>query len=536
MNSILKRLRSNHLLFAKFIEILINVKKSASYLLLFIRFCIFYQYLVFFIHGKFFKYVLFGKGFVCLSRKSLFLSSKVRFGDYVRVQCESIHIGSNSYIGHNNYIFGKVRIGEYFMSGPNVCIMGGNHGFKNSKIPMSLQSCKSKGITIGDDVWIGANSTVLDGVKIGNHTIIGAGSVVSCDLDDYGIYSGNPAQIVRVRVPSQIKIIVIPFSPKFLNNLIFDLNYGTEGRAIPYFNLYNKLTELGYEVGTYDKFKKRDISSSDILLAFNHQPVISYQIGQWFNFEKKILVAQEPLNKNNFRIKTFREYCKVLTWNANIIVSDKITRINAYPIVKTKMEWLPLENRKLITNISINKKSNAKGELYSERIKAIELSEKIFETDFEFYGIGWNKATSILEKLKLKKYRHFKSYKSDTTNKFETLRNFKFSLCFENTKLMKGNISEKIFDCFQCGVIPLYWGAPDIANFIPKETFIWREDFETTEDMLLFVKKMSADEINSKIHSIDTFLRSEKMDLFWEDAYVNKIVKTIESIANIVSE
>ena len=54
--------------------------------------------------------------------------------------------------------------------------------------------------------------------------------------------------------------------------------------------------------------------------------------------------------------------------------------------------------------------------------------------------------------------------------------------------------------------------------------------------MLLFVKKMSADEINSKIHSIDTFLRSEKMDLFWEDAYVNKIVKTIESIANIVSE
>lgn len=55
-----------------------------------------------------------------------------------------ISIDSNSYIGHNNYLYGKVKIGEYFISGPNVSIMGCSHGFENIDIPMSLQKTTVK--------------------------------------------------------------------------------------------------------------------------------------------------------------------------------------------------------------------------------------------------------------------------------------------------------------------------------------------------------------------------------------------------------
>lgn len=328
-------------------------------------------------------------------------------------------------------------------------------------------------------------------------------------------------------------VVVIPFSKVFENDVMFDLQskYNNENRLAPYFKLYNALKAKEYKVATFDKFLTNEINETDIYLSFNHHERIFNKIGK--NINNRILIAQEPLSKVNFLKSTFQKYSKVLSWNDSVVDNHLVERITAYPIVKIETERVEIENRKLLTNISINKKSKEAGELYSERIKAIELAEKIFETDFEFYGIGWNKATTIAEKLKLKNIRRFKSYKGDTTDKFETLRHFKFSLCFENTKLMKGNISEKIFDCFQCGVIPLYWGAPDITDWIPKETFIWRADFDTTREMLLFVKKMSNEDINSKLKNIDTFLKSEQMNLFWEDAYVNKIVKTIESISDI---
>jgi virginiamycin A acetyltransferase len=58
----------------------------------------------------------------------------------------------------------------------------------------------SKGpIHIGDDVWIGANCTITDGVKIGNGSVIGANSVVTSDVPEYSIYAGTPAKFIRKR-------------------------------------------------------------------------------------------------------------------------------------------------------------------------------------------------------------------------------------------------------------------------------------------------------------------------------------------------
>jgi len=145
------------------------------------------------------KNVFFGSNFCCMGKRKLKLGDNIRFGNGVRIQAEGISIGSGSFIGHNNYLYGKIIIGENFMSGPNVSIMAGNHGFAKTNIPMKEQETTSKGIQISDDVWIGTNAVLLDGINVGKGVIIGAGSVVTRDLDEYGIYAGNPAKLIKKR-------------------------------------------------------------------------------------------------------------------------------------------------------------------------------------------------------------------------------------------------------------------------------------------------------------------------------------------------
>lgn len=111
-----------------------------------------------------------------------------------------LYIGKFSQINSGTAIYGNVSIGNNVMIAPNCMLAGGNHNFSNINIPMRFQGSNEKGIIINDDVWIGANSVVLDGVTIGKGTIVGAGSVVTKNLESYSIYFGNPAKFIKKRI------------------------------------------------------------------------------------------------------------------------------------------------------------------------------------------------------------------------------------------------------------------------------------------------------------------------------------------------
>ena len=91
-------------------------------------------------------------------------------------------------------------MGNYIMSGAGVVIASGCHGMKKIDQPMLFQECSNKGgVIIGSDVWIGANSVILDGVTICDGAVIGAGSVVTKDVPERAIVAGNPARIIKYR-------------------------------------------------------------------------------------------------------------------------------------------------------------------------------------------------------------------------------------------------------------------------------------------------------------------------------------------------
>ena len=112
-----------------------------------------------------------------------------------------ITIGKNCFFGEFNVIRGQggVTIGNDVYTGPMVQIVAVNHVFHDAERPIREQGITAKGITIEDDVWLGANATVVDGVTIGKGSIIGAGSVVTHNIPPYSIAVGTPAKPIKSR-------------------------------------------------------------------------------------------------------------------------------------------------------------------------------------------------------------------------------------------------------------------------------------------------------------------------------------------------
>ena len=111
-----------------------------------------------------------------------------------------ISIGERTTVGFNAFIYAssKISIGSDCMIAPFVYLVDSDHGTKLG-INMNLQKNVSKPITIGNDVWIGANAIILSGVNIGDGAVIAAGSVVSGNVDANSIVGGAPAKLIKYR-------------------------------------------------------------------------------------------------------------------------------------------------------------------------------------------------------------------------------------------------------------------------------------------------------------------------------------------------
>ncbi|MFC2148540.1 CatB-related O-acetyltransferase [Bacteroidota bacterium] len=104
------------------------------------------------------------------------------------------------YLGPNCGIPPNVSIGKFTMLAPNVSILGGDHIFTNPNKPIIFAGRPDMPKTIiGEDVWVGANVLIMAGVYIANGAIVAAGSVVTKNIEEYAIYGGNPAKLIRMR-------------------------------------------------------------------------------------------------------------------------------------------------------------------------------------------------------------------------------------------------------------------------------------------------------------------------------------------------
>lgn len=130
-----------------------------------------------------------------------------------------IVIGDNSYIAADCVLHGPITLGNNVSINHHVSLDGGrkgihigdntriaaysyayafNHGMDESQL-IRDQAVSSQGIRIGSDVWIGANTGIVDGVTIGDHAVVGMGSIVTKTIADYTKVAGNPARVIGTR-------------------------------------------------------------------------------------------------------------------------------------------------------------------------------------------------------------------------------------------------------------------------------------------------------------------------------------------------
>lgn len=110
-----------------------------------------------------------------------------------------IRIGRESLIGEYNVLRGQggITVGDRVYFGPLVQLLAVNHVFDDPAQPMVAQGITAEGITVEDDVWIGAGAIVTDGVRIGRGAVVAGGSVVTQDVPPRTVVGGVPARVLR---------------------------------------------------------------------------------------------------------------------------------------------------------------------------------------------------------------------------------------------------------------------------------------------------------------------------------------------------
>ena len=106
-------------------------------------------------------------------------------------------IGDHTRIGLHSTVIGPVRIGSHVNLAQGITISALNHNFCDGGKRIDEQGVTTKEVIVEDDVWIGANAVVLPGVRIGSHSVIAAGAVVTRDVPPRSLAAGVPAQVKR---------------------------------------------------------------------------------------------------------------------------------------------------------------------------------------------------------------------------------------------------------------------------------------------------------------------------------------------------
>lgn len=257
----------------------------------------------------------------------------------------------------------------------------------------------------------------------------------------------------------------------------------------------------------------------------------------------KYLIATEnpyicPLNKNEQYLKSFDG---VFTWNTDLLhlpntlhlfIPNQITRNKTPSFDKRPIFSCIINANKAFPN-------EVPHDLYKERIKVIRWYEQNAPKYFSLYGLGWQKpepAFTFLQKLsrRLKRlasqtlgYKPFPSYAGEIENKSSIYQKAKFAYCYENAGDLPDYISEKIFDCFLNGCVPVYWGSNTINEHIPSNCFIDRRKFNSTEETHQFLRSITAAQYQEYQENIEKFLASPEAMRFDTSTYVSTIINKV---------
>ena len=226
---------------------------------------------------------------------------------------------------------------------------------------------------------------------------------------------------------------------------------------------------------------------------------------------KRILFSVETQisNPRSHMEQFLKHYHKVFTWNQEYVDNKNIFWLPGWimwtDVLPMIGDAVPFEQKKLCVLVASYMFSKHALSNHRERMDFVEFCEQEQPDTFDIYGTGWP----------LHKFKNYKGripFNGDRTiNKINIIKKYKFYLCYENTKNVRGYITEKIFQSFAAGCVPIYSGATNISDYIPQNCFIARSHFNSDRELLDYLKNMDEKTYNSYIQNIKNFLTNKNI-------------------------
>ena len=323
----------------------------------------------------------------------------------------------------------------------------------------------------------------------------------------------------------------------YYKNKIFDLNsqQNRDNFYFPYYLLRQGFLKSNVFLNTYDYFHKN--GNDNYNLIFFDIPKNVRRLLKYHNGIEKFLVIfeSEVISSVSWNRNLHRKFKKIFTWNDEFVDNKRYVKYYWPNEIPKNLDVDLNKKNKLCTMIIGHKFKSHPLELYTERIKAIRWFEQNHPEDFDLYGIGWDKhyfkdALSMLNRFevltKLLKPK-YPSYKGAVKSKREVLRKYKFAICYENARDIPGYITEKIFDCFFAGCVPVYWGAPNVTEHVPRDTFIDRRNFVSYDELYSYLKNMPDERYLEYLDAIKSFVTSDRIYPFSAQCFVDTLISEI---------
>jgi hypothetical protein len=323
----------------------------------------------------------------------------------------------------------------------------------------------------------------------------------------------------------------------------------------PFIALRNRCAELGY---TLEVTKSQDLDACKWIIfwdvtsmgasAWDRKPAGEignttpqhatreiYAEATARGFEDRLtLMLSEPgsVCAQNEDISAHNKFRHVFTWNASL--ADGKRYIRTYlPVtaVYPEVPILPFSKKRMLVDISGNKASSHTRELYTERRDTIRFFDREYSDDFDLYGLGWNTHpdTGLWNRASNGHLgdHFYQTYRGTVRHKWDVLPKYKFTICYENIRDERDYVSQRIFDVLRCGCVPIYLGAPNIAEYVDKDAFLDRSAFASNRELAEYTSTISEKEYDRFLEAGRDYLASEKFKLFLSPHFVKTMVNAL---------
>ena len=288
------------------------------------------------------------------------------------------------------------------------------------------------------------------------------------------------------------------------DNLPFTPGAGPNGGEffLPWRMLRERFAEHGVELNTPDRNAGRPVAFE---LHLNARRSVRGDVPcHAFLYEDSRV---RPLNAD---LERLRRYRRIFTWNEELIDGDRFLRLEYPNDLRIEPTPATAERRLFCVMIASNKAllHADPQSLHERRIQIIRAFERDAPELFELHGRGWDRTAAragrwgrVFKRLQTWQagWRRmhgsadlpFPSYRGPLDSKDEVLRRARFAIAYENSRGAPGYVTEKIFDCFRCGCVPVYIGPANITDYVPADCFVDGDGFADAGALIRHLRDMS---------------------------------------------